>query len=145
VRYGSWGRDRVLRLFRRDLGRYEGPSDHGEVRITTGKVGRLRHRLDHYTYRDYAECLRKFDRYAWLQARQWHHQGRQPNAARLLAQAPLRFLRDYIWKWGFLDGSVGLQLAWLGAFYSFLKQARLWEEHFAVPSVPAAVGQRESC
>ena len=57
-------------------------------------------------------------------------------AAQLLAivDAPgLRFLRDYFLKLGFMDGAVGLQLSWGSAFYSFMKQARLWELHHARP------------
>ena len=33
LRFGDARGDKVLRLFHRDLGRYEGPSDHGEVKI----------------------------------------------------------------------------------------------------------------
>jgi hypothetical protein len=32
-----------------------------------------------------------------------------------------------------MDGAVGLQLSWGAAFYSFLKQVRLWELHHARP------------
>ena len=41
LRFGDARTDDVLRLFHRDKGRYVGPSDHGEVEISTGKVGRL--------------------------------------------------------------------------------------------------------
>jgi hypothetical protein len=47
----------------------------------------------------------------------------------MLLQPPLRFLRDYLLHRGFLDGAVGLQIAWMSAFYTFMKQARLWELH----------------
>ena len=32
-----------------------------------------------------------------------------------------------------MDGAIGLQLSWGAAFYSFLKQVRLWELHHARP------------
>lgn len=127
--YTDWGRDRVLRLFRRDLGRYSGPSDHGEVRISTGKVGRLHHRLDHYTFWSWGDWLRKLDRYASVQAAQWYADGRKPSYWKLLTNPPLRFLRDFVVHRGFLDGMVGVQIAWSSAFLSFMKQARLWELH----------------
>src|SRR5262249_55297623 len=53
IRFGGWGRDKVLRLFRRDLGRYVGESDHAEVSIASGKAGHLKARLDHFTYWTY--------------------------------------------------------------------------------------------
>jgi hypothetical protein len=127
VRHTDWGRDKVLRLFRRDLGRYAGPSDHGEVEVSTGRVGTLRERMDHYTYWSWGDWLRKLDRYATVQAAQWHTAGRKPSYLKLLTNPPLRFLRDYVVHRGFLDGMVGVQVAWSSAFLSFMKQARLWE------------------
>ena len=38
---------------------------------------------------------------------------------------------DYILQMGVLDGKVGLQISMLSAFYTFMKQARLWELHHA--------------
>ena len=129
VRYTDWGRDRVLRLFRRDLGRYEGPSDHGEVEVSTGKVGVLREPMDHYTLWSWGDYLKKFDRYTRVQAEQWYAAGRPASYARMLLQPPLRFLRDFVLHRGILDGAPGLQIAWMSAFYTFMKQARLWELH----------------
>jgi glycosyltransferase involved in cell wall biosynthesis len=129
LRFGGLQRDCCLRLFHRDLGRYEGPSDHGDVRIRTGRVGTLRSRLPHYTYWTYDECLRKFQRYTTLQAQEWHAAGHRTSYWQLLFRLPLRFLRGYIAHFGFLDGAAGLQWAVMMAFYSHLKQARLWELH----------------
>lgn len=125
----DWARDKVLRLFRRDLGRYEGPSDHGQVIVSTGRVGTLCNRLDHYTFWSWEQWMRKLDRYASLQAQQWRQAGRKPSYLKLLLQPPLRFLRDFVLYGGFLDGVVGLQVSWSSAFYTFMKQARLWELH----------------
>ncbi len=127
IRYGSWGSDKVLRFFRRDLGRYEGASDHGEVVIRSGKTGKLSSRFTHFTCWSWDQYFRKLHRYTTLQAQQWHEAGRRCTAWQLLFRAPLRFFRDYIVKRGFLDGLPGLQVAIGGAFYSFMKHARLWE------------------
>ncbi len=35
IRFGPWRNDRCLRLFRRDVGRYIGPTDHAEVELRT--------------------------------------------------------------------------------------------------------------
>src|SRR5215210_6067455 len=55
--HGPWRNDRCLRLFRRDLGRYVGPTDHAEVELSSGTVGRLRRRLTHYTCNSYSQYL----------------------------------------------------------------------------------------
>ncbi|MGI8982121.1 MAG: glycosyltransferase family 2 protein [Pirellulaceae bacterium] len=127
VRYSGWGSAKVLRLFRRDLGRYAGDTDHAEVSLGQGVAGRLRSRLTHYTFWTYDQYLRKLDRYAKVQAAVWHREGRRPSMFRLWTTAPLRFLRSYIVQWGFLDGPAGFQVCMLHGIYSFLKQARHWE------------------
>ncbi|MHC4400095.1 MAG: glycosyltransferase family 2 protein [Planctomycetota bacterium] len=127
IRFSGWQNDRVLRLFHRDLGRYEATGDHAEVVIPTDRVGRLRARLQHYTYWSYDQYFRKFNRYTKLQAERWHREGRRLNRVQLVLSGPLRFLRAYVLQLGFLDGLAGLQISALTGFYSFMKRARLWE------------------
>ena len=127
IRYSGWQNDRVVRLFRRDLCRYEGDTDHAEIRVETGKVGLLNSRLLHYTYRTYDQYLAKMQRYTTHQAKVWHGQGRRASLLRMLTTIPFRFLHTYVVRRGFLDGAAGLQVCAMTAFYSFMKQARLWE------------------
>ncbi len=133
VPYGDSGTDRVVRLFRRDLGRYEGPSDHGEVHLSTGRVGVLNEKMLHYTCWDYDQVFQKFHRYTKLQAEQWHEAGRDTSYLRLFLNPIFRFTREYFLQLGFLNGKAGVQLAMLAAFYSFMKQARLWELNHGLP------------
>ena len=88
--------------------------------------------LDHYTLWSWASYLYKFDRYTRVQAEEWYTRGRRPSYRRMLVSPPMRFFRDYVLHRGFLDGMVGLQISWMSAFYSFMKQARLWELHYAL-------------
>jgi len=133
IRFSGWQNDRVLRLFRRDLARYDDLGDHAEVAIATGNVGRLRARLLHYTYWSYDQYFRKFHRYTTQQAERWHQQGRRASRLDMLASGPLRFLRSYLLQLGFLDGVAGLQVCALTGFYSYMKRARLWELQHALP------------
>jgi glycosyltransferase involved in cell wall biosynthesis len=127
IRYSGWGSGRVMRFFRRDKGRYVGETDHAGISLGSGAAGRLRSRLTHYTFWTYDQYLRKLDRYSKRQATVWHQQGRQASLLRMIFTGPLRFLRSYVFQWGFLDGAAGFQVCMLHGIYSFLKQARLWE------------------
>ena len=129
VRFSGWQSDRVLRLFRRDLGRYVGDTDHAQIDIKSRRVGSMVNRLEHFTYRTYDDYFRKFSRYTNQCAERKYRMGARPSAIRLLLTAPLSFLRDYVLRLGFLDGFVGLQVCWLAAFASFMKQAKLWHLH----------------
>ena len=110
IRFGPWRNDDCLRLFRRDAGRYVGPTDHAEVVISTGKVGWLVERMIHYTCTSYDQYLPKLQRYAAVQAALWHQAGRHASPAQMLFRGPLRFFQGYVWRLGFLDGLAGLQV-----------------------------------
>jgi glycosyltransferase involved in cell wall biosynthesis len=127
IRFGPWKNDRCLRLFRRDLGRYVGPTDHAEVELSRGTVGRMRARMTHYTCTSYAQYLPKLARYADVQSRVWHAAGRRATLRHLLLKFPLRFLQGYVLRLGFLDGLAGLQVCVLVAYLSYLKHAYLWQ------------------
>ena len=125
VRYGDWGRDRVTRLFKRHL-RYDGESDHAEISTDEAQLGKLKNLLEHQTATDFGSFMRKMDRYTQQQAEIWFENGKRPSVTRMVGTGPLRFVRGYFVNLGFLDGSIGFQLAALTAFYSLLKQIRLW-------------------
>jgi glycosyltransferase involved in cell wall biosynthesis len=127
IRFGPWKNDKCLRLFRRDLGRYVGETDHAEVELSAGTVGRLRARMTHYTCLSYNQYLPKLARYADVQSRIWHAAGKRTRPWHLLLRFPLRFLQCYVWRLGFLDGMAGLQVCALVAYLSWLKHAYLWK------------------
>ncbi len=140
VRHSGWGNDWLMRFFHRDRGRYVGDTDHAEVHIDSGREGHLRHKMIHFTHWTYDQYLRKFDRYTKWQAQVWHEQGKKPSLFKLLCNGPLRFLRAYLIQGGFLDGVVGFQVSMMHGYYSYMKQARLWELAHAIkqPDLEAA-------
>lgn len=127
IRFSGWQSDDVLRLFRKDVARYAGDNDHATAVVATGRVKTLRSRLTHFTCRSYEQYFRKFHRYTAYQAERWQQAGRRSSGASMFFRFLTRFLHGYIFRLGFLDGRAGLQLCLLTGFYSFMKQARLWE------------------
>jgi hypothetical protein len=104
-----------------------GRTDHAEVELNRGTVGHLRAKMVHFTCTTYAQYLPKLARYAEVQSRVWHEEGRRATAGQLLLRFPLRFLQGYVWRLGFLDGLAGLQVCFLIAYLSYLKHAYLWQ------------------
>ncbi len=133
IRHAGWGADKVLRLFRRDQGRYQGESDHAEVAIATGRVSRLKHRLQHFTYWSYDQYFRKLQRYSVQGAENKLKAGKRVNFWEMAVAPPLRFLHCYIFRLGFLDGLAGLQISMLTGYSSFAKQIRMWEMQHGRP------------
>ena len=142
VRFSGWRTDKVLRLFRKNMTRFVGDTDHAQAMVSTGRVGRFKNRMDHYTYWTYDQYFQKFHRYTTLQAQVWDEYKKRPGYLRMLLCVPTRFLHTYIFRLGCLDGFVGLQICALTAFYSFAKQARLWELCHAVPQPDPEKGEQ---
>lgn len=126
VRFCGWQNDSCIRLFRRDLARYQDREVHADLECD-GTIGALKGKLLHYTFVSFDQYMKKFDRYTT-----WAAGDRAKKTAvvgwRHFTLRPLwRFFRHYVLKRGFLDGKTGLIISALAAFSVFLKYAKLWE------------------
>ncbi len=134
IRHCGWNSDDVLRLFRRHQGHYQTRWVHAEVEIEAHRTQRLNTAFLHYTTWNTDDYLFKMNRYAawgalnFRDEKGWKTAGLLP----MISRAPLRFLQLYVFRLGFLDGIPGLQVCMFTAFYSFLKQAKLWEMRHAI-------------
>ncbi len=122
----GWQRDRVLRFFDTERGRYEDRRVHEEVQID-GRVGELGGRLDHHSYRDLDSWVAKSAGYAWLGAEEAHRRGRRYRAIDLLTRPLFRFLKEWLLQGGWRDGTEGFVLCVISAYGVFLKYTRLRE------------------
>lgn len=123
-----WSPDVHVRLFRKGTARFGGGQVHESLRPVPGSsVGRLREPMPHLTYRTVHEYVERMNRYTDLAADDLFTAGRRPSAARAVASPLAAFARAYIVKRGFLDGRRGWIVACGSAFYTVLKQAKLWE------------------
>jgi len=126
ISHGEWYPDVKLRLFHKDYGRSEGEEPHDKV-VVNGPVKRLKNPLWHYTYDDLRDHLDTLDRFSTISARQKFVQDPRFHPLDLLTRPPLRFLKGYVLKHGFLDGWHGLIIACISSFGVFMKYAKLWE------------------
>jgi len=123
----SWGKDTVLRLFKRDLAKYKEMRVHSEIIISSGNVGNLQGKFDHYTYWNYFQIMKKYDMYTTWAAQDLMDKGVKPRFIHLTFSPAWRFFRHYILQGGFLDGKAGLIVSGLSMYYVFLKYAKLWK------------------
>ena len=126
VRHGDWHPDWKLRLFERSHSRWVGRNPHGRVEVE-GAVSRLEGDLYHYSYRDLADQIERIHSHSSQAAEALYAEGRQARLLDLVLRPPARFLRSYVLKRGFLDGTVGLLVACAIGYSVFLKYAKLWE------------------
>lgn len=126
IRHGDWYPDIKLRLYRKDCGQCAGTEPHDKM-VVYGKCKRLKSPLFHYTYENIHEQLETMNKFSSLTANSQHNAHKKFNLSLLLLRPPLRFLRCYIFKLGFLDGIPGLIIACTIAFGVTAKYAKLWE------------------
>lgn len=126
IRSTDWWPDWQLRLYDRRVAHWTRVHVHESVRVP-GPVERLRGELLHYPYTDIADHLETIDRYTTMAARELHAGGRRSGFLRIAVHPPLAFLRNYVMRGGFRQGTTGLIVSWLNSYYVLLKFAKLWE------------------
>ncbi len=129
LRFGGWYPDHVLRLFRKDKGRFAGINPHGKVVVHAGKVTTVPIPIIHYTYNSLKEYVIRQESYASIAAAQMYKNNKTGinSFLLILLKVPWKFIETFFLKRGFLDGSHGF-IAAIGASYTiFIKYAKLWE------------------
>jgi glycosyltransferase involved in cell wall biosynthesis len=126
IRHGTWRNDKVLRLFRRDRGRYQDKQVHEEIELGS-PAGWCRERLLHFSYRSLDDYLRKASRYSAWGADDARRRGVRGSPANILIHSFAHFFKSYLLKQGFRDGPEGLIIAFMEGYSGFFKYAKLYE------------------
>ena len=125
----AWGKDRHVRLFRRDRGRFGGGPPHDRVEMEPGApVARLQGVMLHLSFRSFNDYAARMNRYSDLVAGLMASQGRRFTFSRLIGSTLAAFVKAYVLRLGFLDGVRGLVASAGQAHYVMLKYAKLWEK-----------------
>jgi glycosyltransferase involved in cell wall biosynthesis len=120
VDHSGWSPDWVARLFRRESGRFSDDAVHERVLID-GPIGRLDGRLLHYSYRSRDEVDAKTQAYARAGARMMLERGKRVGALSPFFHGMFAFVRTFMLRAGFLDGTTGIAVARMNARASYLK------------------------
>ena len=123
ILHSGWYPDRKVRLFNKTKAKWVGEFVHESVTVE-GRVGHLESNLLHFTCNSLSEHVRTMDRYTTLDAQEIASRRNSIPLAWLLLDPPWTFLRTYVIKLGFLDGMEGLAIAYMAAFYNFVKYAK---------------------
>jgi len=124
VNHSGWYPDYVLRLFKRDKGRFSGSLVHEHL-LLTGKSARLKTPLLHFSYLTPEDVKRKVKHYSDAAAQQMFASGRQSNRLEAVLRGSWAFVRTYVLRLGILDGSVGWNIAWMNSRTTYLKYRKL--------------------
>ena len=126
IRHCGWYPEYRERLSRRGCAQWEGEMLHESLR-GKGVAGRLAGDLLHRPYPSLGAHARKIVNYTDMWARRERSKGRRAGLAELAGRPLARFMKMYFFRAGFLDGIPGFAISVMGAWYTFMKYARLYE------------------
>jgi len=132
LKYGETTSVKLLRLAKRDAGRWVRPVH--EVWKVKGKIGELKNLLLHYSHDSIEEMVGKLDRYSGMEAGYKNKQiakytNRQMdkwiNLVQMFIFPTAKFVQNYIFRLGCLDGMEGFIHAGMMSGHSFLVRAKM--------------------
>ena len=126
IKHSGWYPARVIRLFNKKYITFNEKAVHENL-IGIGDVGHLQNDLNHYTDPSIEHYFKKFNDYTSLAAIELNSKGKKASLGDLVIRPIFLFLKMYILRAGFLDGSHGFILAIFSSAYVFTKYCKLWE------------------
>lgn len=128
LRFGEWGNDKHIRLFSRRKITWDDADVHESLLIPKDvKVIPVPGYVLHKTAASFSEYEIKMQNYAMLNAEKYFKQQKRSGSLKMFFSAIFSFLKNYFFKFGFLDGATGYHCARINARYTFLKYKRLDE------------------
>ncbi|WP_368662565.1 glycosyltransferase family 2 protein [Zobellia laminariae] len=132
LRYSGWQSDKNYRLFKKSKVNFTKDRIVHETLVVNGKSDVLKHRLIHYSYKNYEDYKSKMVKYGQMKAIEELPKNYSPNAYHFIVRPSYKFINHYILRLGILDGKKGLIICYLNALgvYSRYKELkRLRKQH----------------
>lgn len=126
LKHGGLYPDLHLRFFRRARGGYPEVGLHRGIQVD-GPTGKLSGDILHTSYRDLAHYFEKFNTYTRVEAERLVAQGQRPTGYSLVFKPLHRFVKNYLFRGGFLDGLPGLLFHAFSSAYVFASEAKAWD------------------
>lgn len=126
VKYCGWNNQKIKRLYNKKQTQYNSNDVHEDI-ITEGfKIEELGGNVEHYSYHSISQFVIKADHYSTLFAQ--NNVGKKKSSPlKAYFNGFYSFIRTYIFKRGFLDGYVGLVIAFSHMVTNFYKYIKLYE------------------
>jgi len=123
-----WYPDAKIRLFFKDKAVWVGSSVHEELKMDSKHtVGFLKGDLLHYTSRTISQHLATIHKYTTLKAVQANAEGKHAPLYKIIFGSMSKFLNEYLYKKGFMDGYYGFIACGISAFGTFIQYIKLRE------------------
>jgi len=129
IQHGSWYPDTKIRLFNRKYFKWNDASVHEAIIPISAdaKIKKLNGHILHYTVSSVEAHTAQAKKFATLAANEDYTKGKKTNIAIVLFSPVFKFLRDYVFKFGFLDGINGFRISFISAKARYWKYSGLYQ------------------
>jgi len=124
IKHSGWYPNHQLRLWDKSKGKWEGII-HEKITVDKNKITHIKGDLYHYSYHNYSQHILQIDKFSELQSKQLYEKGGGVSWFKIIFAPFIRFIRHYIIRFGFLDGSAGFIISVNSAYGQFLKYIKL--------------------
>jgi len=124
LKYGETANVRLLRLGRKGKGEWQ--REVHEVWGIDGQVKELKNPILHYPHQTLSDFIDHVNFHSTLHAEALRKEGVKPSLWRIYFNPKAKFIKNYIFRLGFLDGTQGIIVALMMSFHSFLARAKLY-------------------
>lgn len=124
LKHGETANVKLLRLAKKAGGKWSGKV-HEEWKVT-GQTEELSKPLLHYPHPTISEFLQEINFYSTLRAEELYKNGTKVGFWQIIFYPKVKFLQNYLWRDGLLDGMPGLIMALIMSFHSFLVRGKLY-------------------
>ncbi len=126
IHHCGWYPDRKLRLFDSRKGHWGGLNPHDKYEIDEGAVIKhLKGDLLHYSYHSIEQHYQQVEKFTTIVANSDFKNGKSAPLIKVWFSPVIKFIRDYFFLLGFLDGKAGFTVCRISAGATYKKYRKL--------------------
>ncbi|MFM7014862.1 MAG: glycosyltransferase family 2 protein [Bacteroidota bacterium] len=128
IKHGGWYPDKKVRLINKHQARWGGINPHDQL-IVNGTTAEVKGDILHYSYHSIQGHQAQAEKFSSITADHLFSLGKKTSLIRIYVKPVVRFIRDFFFKAGFLDGKYGFVIARISAHAVFLREKKLKALH----------------
>ena len=134
IKHCGWYPDKKLRLYHKNAGEWSGIKIHESFLLKEGvSIKHLQGDILHFSFYNISEHINQANKFTDITAQVAYDKGKKASNLKIFFSPIAKFIRDYFFNLGFLDGFNGFLICQISANATFLKYVKLKELHLKKP------------
>lgn len=126
IKHCGWYPDTKLRLWDSTKGKWGGTNPHDKYEMQPNSIiKQLQGDILHYSYYTLEDHYKQVNYFTTILAQSQYKIGKKAPIIVLIMSPLVKFVRDYFFKFGFLDGKSGFKICKISAYATFVKYRKL--------------------